>query len=215
MLEEMSAFFENRLEGYDEHMLRDILGAKEFYPYTALLMPDGPGTRVLDLGCGTGLELESYFLRCPSASVTGVDLSQGMLDALRAKFSGKDLTLICGSYFDTAFGTGEFDAVVSVESLHHFTAERKLGLYRKIRDCLKEKGIFVLTDYFAGSNEQEKEFFDQLRSMKEEQGLDTGVFYHFDTPLTVEHEIEVLYQAGFKTVEIKRSWGATSALLAT
>ena len=35
MLEKMSDFFENRLDGYDEHMLTCIEAAREFYPYTA------------------------------------------------------------------------------------------------------------------------------------------------------------------------------------
>ena len=38
-LEPMGAFFARRLEGYDEHMLRDIAGAREFYPAAAALLP--------------------------------------------------------------------------------------------------------------------------------------------------------------------------------
>ena len=34
-LEKMDAFFNARLNGYDEHMMTEIKGAKEFYPYTA------------------------------------------------------------------------------------------------------------------------------------------------------------------------------------
>ena len=60
-LEEMSVFFENRLDGYDEHMRATIEGASAFYAYTAAQLPAGRGARVLDLGCGTGLELEEYF----------------------------------------------------------------------------------------------------------------------------------------------------------
>ena len=30
MMEKMAAFFEARLEGYDEHMLQNIAGAEEF-----------------------------------------------------------------------------------------------------------------------------------------------------------------------------------------
>lgn len=62
MLERMEAFFENRLAGYDEHMLASIEGAREFYRFTASLLPMEEKSVVLDLGCGTGLELEEYFL---------------------------------------------------------------------------------------------------------------------------------------------------------
>lgn len=60
MLEPMDAFFTARLDGYDEHMLTDIEGAEEFYPFTASLLPQTAGAKVLDLGCGTGIELEAY-----------------------------------------------------------------------------------------------------------------------------------------------------------
>ena len=60
MLERMSDFFESRLAGYDAHMLANIDSARIFYPYTAGLLPTAPDCRVLDLGCGTGLELEYY-----------------------------------------------------------------------------------------------------------------------------------------------------------
>ena len=62
MLEKMDVFFENRLEGYDEHMLTAIEGANEFYKFTAAPLPMKADSEVLDLGCGTGLELEEYFL---------------------------------------------------------------------------------------------------------------------------------------------------------
>ena len=39
MLEKMSDFFENRLEGYDEHMMTEIESADEFYPFTAAQLP--------------------------------------------------------------------------------------------------------------------------------------------------------------------------------
>ena len=58
MLEKMDEFFAARVAGYDEHMLSEIEGSKEFYPYTASLLPGHEGARVLDLGCGTGIELK-------------------------------------------------------------------------------------------------------------------------------------------------------------
>lgn len=214
MLERMSDFFEKRLVGYDAHMLTEIEGAAEFYQFTATQLPKKSEAVILDLGCGTGLELDEYYRWNPSACVTGIDLSQGMLNALADKFPGKALNLICGSYFETDLGIAQYDAAVSVESLHHFTAERKLSLYSKLRQSLKADGHFVLTDYFAESAAQENESFRTLEALKREQGITDDEFYHFDTPLTVEHEMEVLKQAGFLEVRVLRSWGQTYTILA-
>ena len=214
MLERMDAFFEARLEVYDDHMLRNIEGAAEFYPYTARCLPDAPGCTVLDLGCGTGLELEFYFERNPNAAVTGIDLSRGMLDALARKFPDKALTLIPGSYFSVPLGTACYDAAVSVESLHHFTKEEKTELYRSLRNALKDGGWFILTDYFAHEDAFEAFCFAERERLKAEQGIADAAFYHYDTPLTVAHEREALLEAGFSSVTVLKHWGATYVLKA-
>ena len=214
MLEKMNEFFDKRLDGYDEHMMTNIESSDVFYPYTADCLPKTNGAKILDLGCGTGLELEHYFKINPSAKITGIDLTESMLNALRNKFPEKNLTLICGSYFDVPFGENTFDAAVSVESLHHFTKEEKIPLYAKLCKALKDGGYFILTDYFALSDEGEKTFRNELLHLKKEQGIDGNEFYHYDTPLTVEHETEALLEAGFSSVEVMNNWGATFTLKA-
>ena len=209
MLEKMADFFENRLDGYDEHMMSNIESADEFYPFTAKQLPTTENCHILDLGCGTGLELEEYFLLCPSSKVTGIDLSQGMLSALGKKFADKDITTIVGSYFDVPLGKDVFDTAVSVESLHHFTKEEKIPLYTKLHAALKENGYFILTDYFSLSDDEEEMHRQNLIALKTEQGITDDEFYHYDTPLTVKHEIEALLEAGFSNVEVLNHWGAT------
>lgn len=209
-LERMDDFFAARIDGYDEHMRRDIEGASAFYAYTASSLPKEADAAVLDLGCGTGLELEAYFALNPTAQITGIDLSDVMLRELKAKFPEKKLTLICNSYFDEPFGAACFDAAVSVESLHHFTAEKKAALYAKLYNALKKGGIFILTDYFAESEELEKEYFRNLETLKREQGIADDAFYHYDTPLLVEHEMEFLRKAGFPEVELLQKWGEST-----
>ena len=214
MLEKMSDFFEARLDGYDEHMLNEIESAKEFYPFTASLLPIKDGSRVLDLGCGTGIELEYYFLDNPQACVTGIDLSRGMLDALKTKFPAKEIDLLCASYFDAPLGECAFDAAVSVESLHHFTKEEKIPLYAKLKKSLTPDGYFVLTDYFAPTEKEEHLYRENLLLIKQKEGITDDAFYHYDTPLTVAHEIEALLAAGFSSVEVLGHWGATYTLRA-
>ena len=206
----MDEFFTARVDGYDEHMRQFVEEDSEFYAFTASLLPKKENVAVLDLGCGTGLELEEYFKVNPTAKVTGIDLTEAMLNALKDKFPDKDIITICGSYFDLPFGEEVYDAAVSVESLHHFTAEKKAGLYGKLRAALKPDGAFVLTDYFAESEEMEKEYFQNLAWLKKQQGLGDDEFYHYDTPLLVEHEMEILRGAGFRDVRIMKQWSEST-----
>lgn len=214
MLEKMAQFFNKRLNGYEEHQLNAIDGAQEFYPLTASLLPVHNKATVLDLGCGTGLELEYYFKLNPTAKITGVDLSEDMLKALKEKFSGKAITVIHGSYFDVAFEKNRYDAAVSVESLHHFTKDAKTSLYKKIFQALATDGFFILTDYFAQTEKEENFFRQELLRLKAEQGISDNEFYHYDTPLTAAHEMQALQEAGFSQIKILAQWGATCIIKA-
>ena len=214
MLERMDDFFTARVDGYDEHMRQFVEEDSEFYAYTASLLPKTENAAVLDLGCGTGLELEAFFELNKTAEVTGIDLTEAMLRALKEKLPDKKITTICGSYFDLPFGEETFDAAVSVESLHHFSEEEKLPLYIKLWKALKPGGYFILTDYFADTDDQEDYFRQELSRIRKEQNLQEGVFYHYDTPMTVEHEKRILLVAGFSKVEELGNWGTTHALRA-
>ncbi len=214
ILEKMGEFFDRRLDTYDEHQLQCIESAREFLRFTAEHLPTFPHCHVLDLGCGTGLELEEYFRLNPSASITGIDLAPGMLGKLREKYGDKDIRLICDSYFHVPFGCERYDAAVSVESLHHFTAEEKIPLYAKLRKALKPGGYLILTDYFSLSEQEERSHREELQKLKREQGITDCQPYHYDTPLTVKHETECLQKAGFSSVTLLKSWGATHTLKA-
>jgi len=83
-----------------------------------------------------------------------------------------------------------------------------------LRVALKKQGAFVLTDYFAESVEEEKEYFQELKRIKQEQGIADDEFYHYDTPLTAEHEMAVLREAGFSEVRLEKVWGSTCTVVA-
>ena len=42
---------------------------------------------LLDIGCGTGLELASIYQKFPNVKITGIDLSKDMLEKLRVKYA--------------------------------------------------------------------------------------------------------------------------------
>lgn len=193
-LEQMADFFQARVEGYEDHM-RLWEGA---YGHLAELIPEHVQT-LLDLGCGTGLELDAILSKGRNITVTGIDLCPEMLNKLRQKHPS--VKTVCADYFQTELGENAFDCAVSVESLHHFTPPKKQGLYEKIHRALKPGGVFFLVDYLACCQEEETLLMDFCWKKRSAQGILEDVFIHFDTPLTVEHETGLLRKAGFSQVD--------------
>lgn len=80
-------------------------------------------TRVLDAGCGTGAL--SIAAACRGAEVTAVDIAGGLVDIARERASGflghGHVDWHSGDMRDPAYG--EFDHVVSMDSLIHYRAE--------------------------------------------------------------------------------------------
>ena len=111
------------------------------------------------------------------------------------------------SYLDYDFGSGRYDAALSVMSLHHYAPAVKTDLYRRIRQALKPGGVYVECDYMLSEHEypdplaQESLLFAQYRRIREEQRLDPGLEYHFDTPCAVPHQKEMLLAAGFRSAQ--------------
>ncbi len=191
-LEEMSDFFAKRLDGYEDHMSF----WRESYQIFAEALPS-ECQKVLDLGCGTGLELDKIWQKNPNIEVTGVDLCANMLYKLLEKHQDKPLTTICQDYFQYDFGYGKWDAVISFESLHHFLPERKKELYKKIYCSLNERGVFLLGDYIACCEEEENLLRSVYLKKREQSAISKNCYVHFDIPLTLEHEKDLLQDAGF------------------
>ena len=198
-LEKMADFFAERADMYDEHMLTEVEGCKEGYRKMASLIPENTEA-LLDLGCGTGLELDEIFILFPCLNVTGIDLSAVMLGKLRKKHPDKNLNLICGDYFKEDFGKNKFDCAVSFQTMHHFPKENKLSLYKKISASLKEKGVYIECDYMVMTQEEEDKWFSENERLRRENGISDDGYYHYDTPCTVDNQISLLKEAGFSKV---------------
>jgi len=212
-LEKMNEFFNTRADTYDHHMLVD-LALDEFYEEISNCVQfENLHLKLLDVGCGTGIELERLFSKYPDMSEVGLDLSSEMLNQLQTKYPDKNIKLICGSYFDVPFGN-DFDVVLSTYSLHHWNECEKLKIYQKCFNSLIDNGIFINGDYTCKTSEQEQNYQSELVRLRQEENLTDNEFYHYDIPLTAETETKLLYAAGFVTVELVKAWENTSILIA-
>lgn len=213
-LEKMDSFFDTRAENYDRHMLEEM-DLTEFYDEIEKSLSNcSQLNKVLDLGCGTGLELERLFKAADRAEVTAVDLSEQMLLKLKKKFQDRldRLNLIKGSYMDIDLGSEVYDCVLSTYSLHHFDYDSKLRLYRRIHDSLKQGGCFIDGDYTTKSIDEEKDRIDQGMKLRRENGRESG-FYHFDMPFTVDTELRLAKEAGFRKAEATKKWESTTIII--
>ena len=187
---EMNEFFNRVVDiDYDEKHLKLIEAKERIIDFLPKNMKN-----VIDLGTGTGLQLIKLYKEYPNVHTTAIDISDGMLKKLEERHISDNITIVNKSFFDYDFGNN-IDAVISSQALHHFESNDKLTLYKKVYECLKKDGVFVNEDYFAEDEETEKQLFEDYYNLVRGEGK------HYDTPLTIDHEIEILKEVGFSNIE--------------
>jgi len=82
-----------------------------------------PGSTVLDVACGTGLASEPLLKR--GLQVTGVDISEAMLDKARIRL--KEARLVVGDAEKLPFGDGTFHAVICAQAIHWMDQPKALA----------------------------------------------------------------------------------------
>lgn len=180
-------FFNEKIDSYD-----DVHSTYMETKKTLAESLDNDTKKILDLGAGTGLELIHVFELFPKAEVTVIDITENMLGELKKRSFSNHVTTICGDFFEVEFGEN-FDAVISTSALHHFKFEEKIKLYKKVYDCLKENGQFINCDKIALSQEiEDRQLYELEHNIENHK--------HIDTPLTVEHEIELSKWVGFNEI---------------
>ena len=120
---------QNAAEIYDELFPRALFN--EWAPRVVELAGVGPGMRVLDVACGTGvLSLVAADLVKPDGSVAGLDLNPGMLDVARRKAPHIDWREAPAEAIP--FEDATFDAVVSQFGLMFFQ-DKALAIREMLR----------------------------------------------------------------------------------
>jgi tRNA (cmo5U34)-methyltransferase len=200
--EDIRDFFEKRVDGYDEHMAETVEDFKAFYARLAdPIEKTDEEIAILDLGAGTGIELEYIFAKAPRARITAVDLSPRMLSRLLEKYKRHELQIqaVEASYLTMELEPRSYDYAVSVMSLHHLLPDEKTALYARIRGALTPAGSYIEGDYIV-SEEEEGRLVEEYRALKEDFALSEDGLFHIDIPSSEKTQMTALREAGFKDI---------------
>ncbi|WP_082252772.1 class I SAM-dependent methyltransferase [Bacillus sp. FJAT-27251] len=149
-----------------------------------------PGTRILDVGCGTG-QTAAYLAAQYGAIVTGIDINPVMVEKAKARMARSQLPvkIIQGSIEECPLKDEAFDLILS-ESVLAFV--HKLRALAEILRLLKGGGRFIANELTL------------------EHPIDPGSkeeitrFYGLDSLLMERDWLAFLQQAGFKGIRIRK-----------
>lgn len=107
-----------------------------------------PGTRALDLACGTG-DI-AFSLAEGGAAVTGLDVTHRMVQLARHKRRRPSPSFLQGDMMSLPFGDGQFDIVTAGYGLRN--VPELAPAIAEIRRVLRRGGIFVSLDFNRPEN---------------------------------------------------------------
>ncbi len=172
-----------------------------------------PIRRILDIGCGAGNNTLKLLGLVPGADCDLLDLSGPMLerarDRVRAAGAGK-ATAIQADFREVVLAEGVYDVVLAAAVLHHLRGEDDwLAAFRKLHAILRPGGSVWITDLVSHENPavQElmwKRYGDYLVSIGGLEYRDKVFAYieFEDSPRPVSRQLELLRDAGFRSVDI-------------
>jgi 2-polyprenyl-3-methyl-5-hydroxy-6-metoxy-1,4-benzoquinol methylase len=148
-----------------------------------------PNSRLLDIGCGSGVPVDKILSR--KHSVTGIDISEQQIILARENVQGAEF--ICEDIMQINLQKNYWDAIISYYAIFHLNKDEQTLLFERIYKSLRENGyiLFSLTndnedaytesDFFGTEMYWSNYSLDEYLSMLKKIGFDiihSGILNH-------------------------------------
>jgi SAM-dependent methyltransferase len=147
------AEFDAHAESYDQSLARGLSASGEDKSYyargrvaclarrLAASAPSiGSAPRILDFGCGDGFSTPLFLEILGAGSVTGVDVSEGLLNIARSRYEGPKVRFV---QLNDWSESGAFDLVFTNGVFHHIPPHERPGALARVMSALRPGGIFA------------------------------------------------------------------------
>ena len=111
------------------------------------MLPPREGMDVLDVGCGTGIQLAAY--QQAGCRVSGIDTSQAMLNVAHRRL-GERADLQLGDAARMPYPDGAFDLVLAATVLHEMGPEVRGTVLDEMKRVLRSDGRMLVIDFAVG-----------------------------------------------------------------
>jgi tRNA (cmo5U34)-methyltransferase len=138
-------------QGYDRIIGSIVPRQQELIRAAAAHLPPDAGS-VLELGCGTGILTEKIRSACPGAEITGLDISQEMLD-MAGKKPGLDGVRFVARDIRTTWPERHYDVIITSLCLHHVSRDERAGILQRAAWALAPEGRFICGDIFRAEDD--------------------------------------------------------------
>ena len=111
------------------------------------MSPLKEGMRVLEVGCGTGTNIDLYHRA--GCEVHGLDLSPAMLEEARRKL-GNSAEFQIADASQIPYSDRSFDIVMAMLTLHEMPGSIRPSVMKEMIRVLKQDGCILLIDFHSG-----------------------------------------------------------------
>ncbi len=146
---ETTSYIETRNYLLQNIKFEDVKNA--WFTLSHLLLPDG--AKVLDMGCGDGLQTYIMAALNPNVKFIGVDKSQKVIREAQENFQIKNLEYMVGDISGDLFDPESIDVIINAYTLHKVFSEARYNerivrdTLRKQFSMLKNNGTMFIRDY--------------------------------------------------------------------
>jgi 2-polyprenyl-3-methyl-5-hydroxy-6-metoxy-1,4-benzoquinol methylase len=110
-------FFDSMAADWDSFPQPDDAAAKR--AQFVALATEGRSSRILDVGCGTGILVPDILRQCPSSTIVELDFAAEMIARNRAKHNQPNVQCLCSSIEEAPLNPESFDTILCFSVVPH------------------------------------------------------------------------------------------------